>query len=477
MCNNSCRISTSMFPAFVVVAMLFFSLQAVAGRKSLPDPAQPGPYAVGHSLYVFNDLSRETTDSLSGTPVVIPRPVPVYVFYPVDHVSIDEFTPKAVYPLDPIHPLTANLLSTSEEWEEQGFDPAYEEALPSTDGPFPLVMVSHGWGNHAWTMFYLGQRLASHGFVVALVYHYGDAFWYWEEFDNVGVGLINRPLDISFALTELLNKNDNSGELLHNLIDPNKVAAAGYSFGGYVAAALAGGDDVACDTAIEAGLDVPLETCVPVPPDPRIQAIVSLDGAHHFLKFDEMARITVPSIGIGEEWESIPALGLPESWQARFHAATQGHPSYRVDIAETNHRSFSNMCEALPVYVSHQYPPFLVPIILPILQQAYCAAPLPAPEAKRLITMYTVAFLKTTLSGETGYQRILTPGYALNNESMIEFFVTEKRNPNAIDESWPDEFIYFKHQPGSEESRALKDPIEVAPIPYVGLSDTGDESP
>jgi predicted dienelactone hydrolase len=45
-------------------------------------------------------------------------------------------------------------------------------------------------------MLYLGPHLASHGFVVALVYHYGDAFWAWEKFDNIAVGMINRPLDV-----------------------------------------------------------------------------------------------------------------------------------------------------------------------------------------------------------------------------------------------------------------------------------------
>jgi predicted dienelactone hydrolase len=458
--------------AGVIVAVFAFSFYAAADNGVPPDPGQPGPYAVGHTVYVFNDLSRQTTDSLYGAPTTIPRPVPVYVFYPVDPSSISASTPEAIYPLDPIHPLNPFIgspLSYSGEWEQQGIDPAYQKAKGSADGPFPLVMVSHGWGGHAWTMLYLGPRLASHGFVVALVYHYGDAFWPWEEFDNVGVGLINRPLDVSFALTKLLEMNRIEGAVLHNLVDPDKIAASGFSFGGYVAAVLAAGDDEACDTAIEAGLSVPPETCVPVPADPRIRAILPLDGAHHFLRFSEMARITVPTMGIGEEWDAIPALGLPESWQARLHAASQGHPSYRVDITGTDHSSFSNMCEALPIYLSHRFPEPIAQLLLPLMQQRYCAAPLPPQEIKRLITKYAIAFLKTNLSGEPGYQSVLTSGYALTHEAMVEFFVTEKGNPQAIDKDWPDSFMYFMHQPGSERANALKDPIEVAPMPYMGF--------
>ena len=52
---------------------------------------------------------------------------------------------------------------------------------------------------------------------------------------------------------------------------------------------------------------------------------------------------------------------------------------------------------------------------------------------------------------------------------MVEFFETEKRNPRAIDGNWPDEFIYFKHQPGSEKANALKDPNETFPMPFTRL--------
>jgi predicted dienelactone hydrolase len=451
----SSQIAKSKLLIGTICSMLLISLYAVA-EDNVPDPGQPGPYAVGHILYVFNDASRQITGGL-------PRPVPVYLFYPVDPTSISESTEEARYPLDPLHPFNPNLLSLSDEWEQQGIDRAYRNVEPSSDGPFPLVMVSHGWHGHAWTMLYIGTRLASHGFVVALVYHYGDAYWPWErpDLEGLAVGLINRPLDVAFALTRLLAINEIPEAILHNLINPDKIAASGHSFGGYVAAALAAGDDLACDNA---GPDAPPETCIPVPADPRIRAIVPLDGAHQFLKFSEMARISVPTMGIGETWEAIPALGLPSSWQARLHAASQGHPNYRVDIIGTDHSSFSNMCEALPVLQSH-----LPDIDFSAQQDLFCSAPLPAQEAKRLITKYMVAFLKTNLADEPGYQSILTPGYALKNESMIEFFETEKRNPQAIDKDWPNDFIYFTHQPGSEKAKALRDPVDIPPMPQAGF--------
>ena len=86
-------------------------------------------------------------------------------------------------------------------------------------------------------------------------------------------------------------------------------------------------------------------------------------------------------------------------------------------------------------------------------------------EAHRLTTKYMIAFLKTNLSGEPGYQNVLTPGYALTREPAVEFFVTEKRSPASIFDDWPPDFIYFMHQPGSEQARARKDPPSPLRIP------------
>ena len=71
----------------------------------------------------------------------------------------------------------------------------------------------------------------------------------------------------------------------------------------------------------------------------------------------------------------------------------------------------------------------------------------------------------------TGQQSILTPGNTLTSEPDIEFFVTEKRNPNAIVEDWPGNYAYFMHQPGRATSKAVlataqKDPVGPRPIRF-----------
>jgi hypothetical protein len=93
------------------------------------------------------------------------------------------------------------------------------------------------------------------------------------------------------------------------------------------------------------------------------------------------------------------------------------------------------------------------------LMATYCNTELHSFESNRLMAKYAIAFLRTVLARESGYQNILTPGYALTREQYIEFFVTEKRNPNSISEnwpSWPDLKTYFMHQPGSWMAKAAK---------------------
>jgi predicted dienelactone hydrolase len=308
--------------------------------------------------------------------------------------------------------------------------------------------------------------------VVALIYHYGDGVMPYEPLDNLAVAAMNRPLDVSFTLTSLLERNETAGDLIYQLIDPEKVAASGWSLGGYAAMALAAGDDLVCDKAIELGyIQEPDSTCVPSPVDERIRAIIPLDGSTQLLYFDELARITVPTLGIGQEWSTLAATLPPpwESMQARLHAASQGHPAYRIDLQGALHRSFSNMCEALPILVSRELFGTIFPGTPEEFENAYCGASLPTGEAHRIITKYMIAFLKTNLDDESGYQSILTPGHAKKDESMVEFFVTEKRNPHATDEDWPGTYMYFIHQPGSEQAKAEKNPTQPLSVNYVGL--------
>ena len=456
-------------PALVITCALLalvIAPIAFAGSPKLPDPNDVGPYAIGH-LSLMYDAPVQPWD-------LGPRPLPVEVFYPVDPGAITSSTPEAIYPLDPINSFWPETVSS--EWEAYGNDPAYEGAPPSAGKPFPLVVFSPGLGAPIWGHNFLAGRVASHGFVVAVMYHYGDAWFPWERWDGYAVTGTNRSLDMSLVLDDLLVKNSTPGDDLAGLIDPTLIAASGWSYGGYAATVLAAGvDDVGQNMADQELMDAPNPESlygVPLPTDPRIKAIVPLDGSSWVMKFYELARVSIPAMGQGQEWGTLKELfGDPfTSWQARQHAAFQGHPNYRVDVADAYHQSFSNFCAALTLVLDKG---FMDPATEAAIQEMRdywaCATPLDPWAGNRLVARNTVAFLKTHLVGQAGYQNLLTPGAALKSSPAIEFFVTEKRSPKSIDEDWPDYFVYFPHQPGSEHFLAEKNSNKPLPISKVGL--------
>ena len=435
-------------------------MPALAGNPVF-DPGQKGPYAVGFATDTILDESR-------GVPPG--RLIPVYVWYPVDPADVAGAA-RANYPMDPFWGYVP--AKSSEVFEQYGFDAAFDAPPVSSKKPFPLVIFSPGWGGAAWHNVSMATRLASHGFVVAVLYHYGDQVWPWEFRSPLAGAAWHRPRDISFALDMLLIANGMSDHLLGGAIRPDQVAAAGYSLGGYAAMVLGGaGENNVCRVFPTSNRGF----CGPTDPDPRIKAIVSFSPASFILDWAELARIRVPTLIVNEEWSLLSAVGGDAAEFARPHAAIQGKPSYRVDLFGTNHNSFCDSCAYFSLMRDDPEIVALVPSIddddlINFLCVGDQWTSTPSTVAMPIANKYAVAFLKTVLAREPGYQDMLTPGWALNRESLVEFFVTEKRNPNAVTAAYGDGqyYLYFPHQPGSEQARGKKDP-SVKPVLPLGVT-------
>lgn len=97
-------------------------------------------------------------------------------------------------------------------------------------GPFPLVIVSHGYPGSRVLLSYLTENLASKGYVVAAIDHTEST-----HADKVGFSstLLNRPLDINFVLVTLARRNLNPSSVFHKMVDASSTALIGYSTGGY----------------------------------------------------------------------------------------------------------------------------------------------------------------------------------------------------------------------------------------------------
>ncbi len=111
---------------------------------------------------------------------------------------------------------------------------AKDAALAPTFGRFPLIALSHGTGGSAMQMAWLGTYLAARGYIVAAVNHPGN---------NAVTGYTTRGFvegwerakDISTVIGDML-----TDPRFGSKIDPDRIGAAGFSYGGYTMMELAG---------------------------------------------------------------------------------------------------------------------------------------------------------------------------------------------------------------------------------------------
>lgn len=101
----------------------------------------------------------------------------------------------------------------------------------TTDGAFPLVIVSHGYPGNRFLMSHLCENLATKGFVVVAIDHPDSTY---DDQQAFGSTLYNRAFDQLFVLNEIARLGQRgSGHFLAGIVDDSKTGMVGYSMGGY----------------------------------------------------------------------------------------------------------------------------------------------------------------------------------------------------------------------------------------------------
>ena len=108
---------------------------------------------------------------------------------------------------------------------------AVRDAAPLTsDGKFPLVIISHGYPGNRYLLSHLGENLASKGYIVASIDHTDSTYDDQQAFPST---LYNRPLDQRFVLNSMAKFGQDSTHFLFGLVDDQTTGVVGYSMGGY----------------------------------------------------------------------------------------------------------------------------------------------------------------------------------------------------------------------------------------------------
>ena len=365
----------------VILTVLVVPLQAQE-RFDAPPYAQAGPYAVGTMELTLEDDTR---------------PLTVTVWYPAQAEPGEE--PDISYKVTNLFALPGT---------------GYRDAEPLADeGPYPLVVYSHGNDGARVVSLFLTEHLASQGFVVIAADHAGNNIeTRLSGTSDFLTAYTQRPLDVIRQIDYAADVLNAEGGLLAGLIDMEHVGVMGHSFGGWTALAVAGArSDFAalntyCETADETdnacsiqGLQVDVAAFkgyngVPDSPmeadvDPRIDAVIAMAPWNGPVL--EMSQISVPTlIMVGGD----DSVAIPERDAYSFYERLES-PRSLMTLALGDHYLFVDSCSTLFETLNYEY---------------VCSDPVwDMDRAHDLINHVATAFLLSELKGDSDASAALQP--------------------------------------------------------------------
>ena len=216
------------FPALVFSIVSSFPLTLGAQpnridiiRPDAPELAAFGTDAIGVRTLQLLDTGRvDILNTARGSePAIYDRELTVEIWYPATLASGQQAGGE--YRAITRNPeITATLRGK-----------AVRDAVPvSTNVPFPLVIISHGYPGNRYLLSHLGENLASKGYVVASIDHRDSTYEDQQAFTST---LYNRPLDQRFVLQSISELSADSSSFLNGLVNANNTGVVGYSMGGY----------------------------------------------------------------------------------------------------------------------------------------------------------------------------------------------------------------------------------------------------
>ena len=201
--------------------------------SELPELARAGDYSIATTTADINLPDRPVitaTSTVTGTAEPAPRTLKVRFWYPTSTTEGNIASYERDISRDANNPLPIVFKGK-----------AIESAEAITDSRFPLVVMSHGYGGWAEHTSFLGEHIASRGYVVASINHADPrpdgAISFVLSFGHV---LQNRALDQQQIIDHLLSQATKATSGYAAAINPEKVGLIGYSMGGYGAFRTAG---------------------------------------------------------------------------------------------------------------------------------------------------------------------------------------------------------------------------------------------
>ena len=191
-----------------------------------PELAERGAYSVG--VRTIDLVHKDQIDILNYTKdsdSLYDRALKVEVWYPAD-------VPKETRQMVTYNDHMGNANSMDRPLIPFTFSGrAVRNSKPDlAQGPYPLIIVSHGYTGSRFLFTYLTENLASKGYVVASIGHTESTF---QDAGGFNSTLLNRSLDVIFVLNTLADLTGKNESFLAGMVNAELTALIGYSMGGY----------------------------------------------------------------------------------------------------------------------------------------------------------------------------------------------------------------------------------------------------
>ena len=211
-----------LFTAAICTAVMTFAQQNQIDfiNPLAPEFAQFGKLDIG--VRTIEVSSPDAVDVLStprgGETAVYERRLTVEVWYPADLAGGE---PGGTYKAITRNPqITATL---------RGRASRNADALVGA-GPYPLIIISHGYPGNRYLLSHTGENLASKGYIVASIDHKESTY---EDQQSIASTLYNRPIDQRTVLNSMAALSEDIESPFYSLIDSENTGIIGYSMGGY----------------------------------------------------------------------------------------------------------------------------------------------------------------------------------------------------------------------------------------------------
>lgn len=199
-----------------------------AGPDHAPNPAEWGPFPVGVTTMVVKSVNHEG----------LPRNFRVEIWYPTTEEHRDgPFGTIDIYSdaPDPLQEYVAQFEGAVPPIEVQT---TRDTPVRGGDGPYPIILFSHGAYGVRYQSVFFTIQLASHGYIVASIDHVGNTLYdiFGPQGFDMGVVVLSamdRPYDSAVALTAVTVRNDDPDDMFFKTMDVTEIGMSGHSFGGF----------------------------------------------------------------------------------------------------------------------------------------------------------------------------------------------------------------------------------------------------